>query len=306
MTTALGAPRWRGQPGRLEVWYLTATDAATGFGIWVHHETVAPTGEQPPYAHGWTAVFPGGEPVIERFGPVPTSPRGEEPPWHEVDGCTVGPERVTGSARSITWDLGYADDSAPLYTFPDWAWHRELLPGAQIVPAPSARVRGEVTVHGESVSFDGTGALARINGHGSAQRWGWLHADLDGEGVLEIVSGSARRPGPRRIPPLAFVRLRLDGQDDWPSRSLLAAPRFRTRLRPDGFSVTGHHRGRSLDVDVVLPEGERVDVRYVDPDGAEATCRNSERARVTVTTERAGRRRSWTLDGTAHAEVGWR
>ena len=29
MTTALGAPRWRGQPGRLEVWYLPATAAAT-------------------------------------------------------------------------------------------------------------------------------------------------------------------------------------------------------------------------------------------------------------------------------------
>ena len=43
----LGPPRWRGQPGRLEVWYLTATDPATGTGLWLHHEVVAPTGGGP-------------------------------------------------------------------------------------------------------------------------------------------------------------------------------------------------------------------------------------------------------------------
>ena len=37
------APRWRGQQGRLEVWYATATDTETGTGIWVHGETVART-----------------------------------------------------------------------------------------------------------------------------------------------------------------------------------------------------------------------------------------------------------------------
>ena len=40
---ALGPPRWRGQAGRLEVWYLTATDPRTGTGLWLHHEVVAPT-----------------------------------------------------------------------------------------------------------------------------------------------------------------------------------------------------------------------------------------------------------------------
>ncbi len=307
MNTALGEPRWRGQRGRLEVWYLTATDAATGAGIWIHHETVAPTGDDAPRALGWIAVFPPDRPpVLERFGPTAVTPGAGGPSWHEVGDCVVDPGRLSGSAGTTTWDLTFEDDAEPLYTFPRWAWHRELLPGAQIVPAPSAHVHGEVIVSGEPLAFDGRGALARINGHGSAQRWGWLHADLGGDGVLEIVSGTARRPGLRRLPPLAFVQLRIDGESDWPSRSLLTAPRLRTTLRPDGFSVTGRHRGRSLDVDVTLPEGRTVDVRYVDPDGGEATCRNSERARAVVTTERRGRRHSWTLEGTAHAEVGFR
>lgn len=309
---SLGAPRWHGRAGRLEVWYLTATDEATGTGVWIHQETVAPTGARDPYAHGWVAVFPPDRPpVFERFGPTPATASGRPGSWHDVSGCTFGEGVVAGRASSVRWDLTFEDASAPLYTFPAWAWHRELLPGAQVVPAPSARVLGSLSWSGASLAFDGQGAFARINGHGSAQRWCWLHADLDGDGdgdgVLEVVSGSARRPGLRRIPPLAFVQLRLSGEDDWPRRPLLAAPRFRTRLRPYGFTVTGRHRGRTLHAEVELPQEGSVDVRYEDPDGAEATCRNSERATATITTtDRDGSARTWQLDGTAHAEIGTR
>src|SRR5689334_13066887 len=62
-----GRPRWRGQPGRLEVHYLTATDHETGAGVWLHHEVVAPpTGDA--YAHGWLTTFPAdGPPTCTRF-----------------------------------------------------------------------------------------------------------------------------------------------------------------------------------------------------------------------------------------------
>ncbi|MBV8984778.1 MAG: hypothetical protein JO248_10100 [Acidimicrobiia bacterium] len=71
----LGQPRWRGQRHRLEVWYATFTDPATGDGYWLHHEIVAPTDPAAqPYAHGWFSRFPAnGEPSTQRFGPaVPT------------------------------------------------------------------------------------------------------------------------------------------------------------------------------------------------------------------------------------------
>jgi hypothetical protein len=60
-------PRWRGQRGHLEVHYLTATDGATGTGLWLHHEVVAPTAGEP-YVHGWVSTFPPpGEASCERF-----------------------------------------------------------------------------------------------------------------------------------------------------------------------------------------------------------------------------------------------
>ena len=52
-----GRPRWHGQPSRLEVHYLTATDERTGTGLWLHHEVVSPTSGEA-YSHGWLATFP--------------------------------------------------------------------------------------------------------------------------------------------------------------------------------------------------------------------------------------------------------
>jgi hypothetical protein len=68
------APRWDGTPGRTEVWYTTMTDPATGTGLWLHHELVAPADGSAAYTHGWVARFPaGGESPVEhaRFGPEP-------------------------------------------------------------------------------------------------------------------------------------------------------------------------------------------------------------------------------------------
>ena len=67
---------------------------------------------------------------------------------------------------------------------------------------------------------------------------------------------------------------------------------------------------RRLAVTVTLPE-RSVAVGYTDPDGATATCTNSEVADAHVLLEhRSGgawvTEREWALDGTAHAEIGTR
>jgi hypothetical protein len=304
----LWAPRWRGQPGRLEVWYATVTDAATGTGFWVHHEVVSPTepDDHPPYAHGWAALFPpDGDPVFARFGPGPAGP---------PDDLLTGEAGAPGGPR-LSWHLAadLAASGPPLFTFPRWAWERELLPGAQVVPAPVAPVRGTVTADGRTRAIDGTGGLARIYGHGNAQRWAWLHADLGAGEVCEIVAAVPRRPGLRRLPVMALVRLRLadgaGGHRDWPPDPLAAAPLLRARVGLPTWTVGGVVGRRRLRVRVEVPPAASVAVGYRDPDGAPATCTNSERASATIRLEALGRRgwfpeRSWDLRHTAHAEVG--
>ncbi|MFF8942992.1 hypothetical protein ACF1A5_12115 [Streptomyces sp. NPDC014864] len=219
--------------------------------------------------------------------------------------------RLSGRAGRIRWRLDVHEAGAPLYTFPRWAWERAVLPAAQIVPAPDARFDGFVEVGAERLKLTGaTGAVARIAGHGNARRWAWLHAGLGGGDVLEVVAAVARRPGMRLLPPLPLLRLRVGGRD-WPADPLLAAPLFKARIGLPEWSVRGRVGRRRLSIVVRQDPGDCVTLGYTDPDGATATCTNSERASAEVVVERRTGSRfeiehRWTLDHTAHAEVGTR
>jgi len=304
-------PRWRGQPGRTEVWYATLTDPGSGAGLWVHAEFVAPADpDQKPYRHGWAAVFPpDGSPIYERFGPEDGESL-EGAKWFSSDGCTLGWGDIEGRTKTMLWSMRWSDVSPPLFTFPRWAWEREVLPGAQVVVAPAAAFDGSFEYEGASLELRAApGALAHIYGHGSAQEWCWLHADLGGGDVCEVVSAVSRRPGLRLLRPLAFVQLRIGG-DVWPA-SRIAPLRSRTRIGLPHWQVTARDADRRVTIEVTLPPERCVSIGYTDPDGATATCTNSERADARLQVERHVNgawtvEHRWQLDGTAHAEVGTR
>jgi hypothetical protein len=305
--------RWRGRPGRLEVWYATLTDPRTGAGFWVHYELVAPRDGGPPRRQGWAAAFPpDAAPAVARFaGDASTGP-GPGVALFAAGESVVRDGAMTGHAGDLRWDLRYADGAEPpLHTFPAFAWRREVLPAAHAVAAPSARFSGTFTIGDRTVELAGApGAVARIYGHGNAERWGWVHGELAGGDVLEIVAAVSRRAPLDRLPPLSFVQLRERGRD-WPRSPLAAAPRLRTELRPDGFTATGAHGRRRIRADVRLDPARSVTLDYDDPDPPGPTCTNSERADLELVVERlagGGRwrvERSERLDGTAHAEVGF-
>lgn len=307
------APRWRGTAGRVEVWYATLTDPATGSGLWIHHETVAPTADRhaEPHAHGWISVFPADDaPITARFGPHPVSPSASGTPWFDAAGCRAEPRRFSGNADGICWDLRWVDRSEPLWTFPKAIWSHQLLPGAQVLPAPTATFTGSVTAGPTTYNFDGArGGVAHIYGHGNAERWGWLHADLGGGDVLEVVAAVSRKPGMNRLPPMAFLRLRVDGHD-WPD-ALLPAMRLRTTLGLPDWSVDGRIADHRVSIRVSQPAERCVALEYVDPDGHTCVCTNTERADISVElAKRDGHgwkiEHSWQLAGTGHAEVGLR
>jgi hypothetical protein len=334
------APRWRGQPGRLEVWYTTLTDPSTGTGLWLHHELVAPAEGGDPYAHGWAAIFPpDGAPELARFGPEPWHSGAEDPasavfsaagvvmkpttlrgsagpgrrPPQTPRGAGPGGEPSNGQAPSrISWDLTADGGGAPLFTFPRWAWEREALPGAQIVPVPSAEFHGTLSYGRRTLELAGApGATAHIYGHGNPLRWAWLHADLGGGDVCEVVAATSTRPGFNRLPPLPLVRLRVGGWDWPPGDPLARSARFVARIGLPTWSVLGAAGDRRIRIRVTQPAERTLAVHYTNPDGSAAVCRNSERADAAITLQRrtaAGWReeRLWRCDATAHAEVGAR
>lgn len=300
--------RWNGQAGRLEVWYTTLTDPDTGTGVWIHHEMVAPADGGPARGLGWATVFPPGEePVFARFGPTLW-------PDQKVPGFCLPGEiyaaggRLEGEAGPIAWNLTETPGGDPLYTFPRWAWERELLPAAQIVPAPTSSYTGAITYGDRKLPLENApGATAHIYGHGNARRWGWLHADLGNGDVCEVVAAVSTRPGLRLLPPLPLVRLTVDGQDWTPGDPLLNAFRLNAHLGLPHWTVKGNlPGGRRLSIKVTQHRLQTVSVDYADPDGTPAVCHNSERAdaHIQVHDKKGALLKDWHLDGTAHAEIG--
>jgi hypothetical protein len=314
------------RPDRLNVWYSTFTDPDTGTGYWLHHELVRPLSGAP-YTHGWAAVYPpDAPPVIDRFGPhplpeEPALPAGDTSParpagFHSPSAVATTRE-LRGRTARLAWDLEVTADSAPLHTFPRLTWKRRVLPAVHAVHQAQARYSGSVRLDGKVLTLAAApGADARIAGRGNAHRWAWLHADLDGDTVLEVVTAVSGLPLLRHLPPLVFLRLRRGGRDwprgDWRSSlGVLGVGRFRGRPQVPTWTVRGRAGGRRIAVRVDLPEERRTAVGYTDPDGGRATCHNSERADVHVRLERwcDGRWRTeqvWDLRGTGHAEVGLR
>ncbi|HTX97729.1 MAG TPA: hypothetical protein VME67_24595 [Mycobacterium sp.] len=299
-TRAAAAPRWRGKAGRLEVWYATLSDPRTRAGLWIHCETVAPV-QGAAYAHGWATWFPPeGRPRTERFGPEAAQPAASTA-WFDAADVQVSAERLSGRARSLAWDLSWKDTARPLWTFPRAAWERELLPGAQVVIAPTAAFTGSMTVADSTFRLDDwCGGVAHIYGHGNAKRWGWIHADLGGGDVLEAVTAVSHKPGLRKLAPMAFVRFRLDGKD-WPA-SPLPSLRMRTTLGLRHWQLQGRIDGRRVLIRVDQPEDRCVSLAYTDPDGGRAVCTNTEQADIHVELDD----RHWSVLGTGHAEVGLR
>ncbi|MER5939509.1 hypothetical protein ABT121_19560 [Streptomyces sp. NPDC001928] len=306
------APRWDGNPGRTEVWYTTLTDPATGSGVWLHHEVVAPTDGSDAYAHGWVAVFPKDGPAEHaRFGPVPWT---QDPQGYATEGVHAGPGRLAGSAGAFTWSLTETPRSGTVHTFPRWSWRRPWLPASHMLPAARCDYSGTVRYGDDELRLDGAvGASARIYGHGNARRWAWLHADLGGGDVLELVAAVSMRRGLDRLPPLVFLRL-LRGGRTWPRRAERTAVgwaglgRFRADIGLPEWRVTGRAGLRRIRVTVTQPPERTLALDYTDPDGSPAVCRNSETADAEVSLERWWgtwrQEAAWRLSGTAHAEVG--
>jgi hypothetical protein len=307
----LGPSRWDGRPGLLEVWYATLTDPATGTGFWLHHELVATT-RGAVEAHGWVAVFPPGEPPsTARFGPERVSAPGAAGRWFAAAGAEVAAGRLAGRAGAIRWELSHEEGGPPLFTFPAYVWERQLLPSSQVVPNPTAVFSGRVEHDGRVWDLhDAPGAVARIYGHGNAQRWGWLHADLGDGDVLEVVAASGRREPLRRLPPKVFAQLRLEGRD-WPDDPLAAVVGSSARLGTPRWYARVTTATRRLRLAVRIPPVASVTLEYRDPDDAPAQCTNSCVADAEIRLERRkGLRwtveRHWSLRGTAHAEFGER
>ena len=321
--------RWRpDQPGVYEVWYITWNHPGTDQGFWLRFITEAPVAGthgvpvfgDAPRGELWFARFDPKRPdktfgVHRRFGAVDSS---DAPFRIEIGGARLGHDHTTGKlsgdGHEIEWDLRWEPSAHTLRFYPDALYRAEkALPTMALSPNPRVPLSGTLVVDGEQLSFDRAFAgQSHVWGKKHGYMWTWAHcAEIQGApGAMFELIGARLKRGGVLLPTVTAFSLDLDGEQHRFNqlRHLLIN---KCTWKAGRVDVTAISTTTKVVAELTCSPDEMVNAPYVDPDGTDLWCANTEIATAKlVVYKRSGLRwrehRRLEAPRRAHFEVGGR
>jgi len=272
-------PAWTGKPGRYEVWFLTTSDGRVGY--WIRYTLLAPAGA-PPEARLWFARFdrdrPGEVLALNHGVPISAYRAGSEGFEVRIGDAFLRSGRaegsISGAGHDVSWALSF-DIGEPTYRLlPDALYRGGLAPTKPFSPNPRTRFTGSVVVDGDEHELDAVpGQQGHLYGPRHAERWAWAACpafDEDGGAALHALVAQGKR-GPITTPFTTFVGLRWQGR--WLRFSKMSRRRdfalgaWRIDVADRRYRLTGRVAG---------DPSYLVQARYIDPEGSERYCHNTE------------------------------
>lgn len=321
-TEADNITSWRpDQRGHYEVYYLTWNHPGTDQGFWLRYTLEAPhSGE--PRAELWFARFDPKDPR-RTFGVHKSFPASQFAAEGNRFQLTIADAvlahdgargRFDGAGHDMQWDLRWRPAPTTLRLLPDLAYSRKIGDSSVVSPNPRVLMSGSVTIDGDKLTFERVPlGQSHIRGTKHAYEWTWGRcADFDGapDALLEIFGTRLRRGG-ITLPPLTLVALDLDGETH-------RFNQFRHAFLNRGTWTPGHvtfsARSATLKIagEMTCDPNDLISTPYVDPDGTEVFCMNTEIGDANVVISRRGMFGRWhevrRLEGRrrAHFEVAGR
>jgi hypothetical protein len=244
---AANLPRWRGEPGFFEIWFLVAFDAAAARAWWFRYTLFAPAAGRPeaPRATLWAAAFDvaATPPVraVKSILPIGHFDAGSGDRFairlgdaELTHGRATG--RVAGGDGTIAWDLAFVPAAAPVERGPRWL-ERLPLPTRVTHAHGDARFSGWVEVDGVRHAVAMLPGLQKhIWGSRRVEELFWIHVpafDEDPGATLEATAVRVHRTLARGVaaPSVASIWLRSGGAEHgwWRGAGLLTS-----RVEPGG------------------------------------------------------------------------
>lgn len=289
MSEAANLRRWTANDqGVYEVWYLTWNHAATDTGYWLRHVTEVPQpGHGSPRAELWFARFDGRRPErtfgFHRRYPLSSFSAKAAPFELSLGDGLLRHDRATGSVdgdgHKIRWDLRWAPSDWVLRQLPDVMYRRGGL-GETTVHTPNPRVpmSGSLEIDGETLTFDGAPlGQTHLWGKKHAYSWAWGRcAEWQGgeDAVLETLSVKLQRRG-LTLPTVSLSTLRL-GDETIRSVGFLRGLRNQASWKPGSYRFTAASGDVLLKAEMSGRLERFVTAPYLDPDGTEVFCANTE------------------------------
>jgi hypothetical protein len=316
--------RWDGNPGHYEVYYVSLTDPASGWGLWIRYTMVAPLDPaSAATASLWLMATRAGSAPLGRKVSVPVErmSAGTAPFELRIGDALLTDHGMTGGFEDVAWDLRWdprlpaAEHVHPLLR------KAKVAKTVLVLPHPDLAIAGTVDLPGERLELDGArGGQAHLWGSKHATRWAWAHCNdfttLDGEprpdtfvdGVSVVVPRFGREVGPSSPVVGRFLG------DDFRATSPLGVLRATSQFGLTTWQFEAVAGKRKVVGDVNAARETLVGVTYHDPDGELAYCYNSEVASMRLHVwDRASRgpfpwvlRESLASDARAHFEYAQR
>jgi hypothetical protein len=320
MSVNLNVLQWNGRPGHYEVHYLSATDPATGIGLWIRYTMVAPLHGKATCALWFMAMDPSGDVRVGRKASFPIEQLVAEPdPFRLTIGDSELSDRgMAGGFEDISWELRWEGraGSHPYEHVHPLLRRARVAKTVLVLPHADLSIDGTVSFGGRELTLSAArGGQAHLWGSKHANRWAWAHCnDFTGDrgSFLDAVSVYVPRLRREIGPSTPVVGRFLD--EDFIATSPLSVVRAPSRfaLTSWGFEAVAGRRRIVCEVDA--PRPSLVGVTYDDPDGDKAYCYNSEASnmRVSVFDKAWHGRFPWLLretleaPGRAHFEYGQR
>jgi hypothetical protein len=285
------ALRWDGGPGHYEVYYLSATDRASGVGLWIRYTMVAPLDGESTCSLWFMAMDPGNGGLVGRKHTRPaTELKVTTNPFELRIGDSVLTDRgMTGGFEDVSWDLRWEPAVPVAEHVHPFLRRAKIAKTVLLLPHPAFGVEGTVSFDGRTLELDGAqGGQAHLWGSKHASRWAWAHCNdfqgLDGaprpdawvDGVSVFVPRFGREIGPN-TPVVGHFAGR-----DFASTNPLRVTRNESRFGLTSWHFEALDGSRKIVADVDAPRDKLVGVTYHDPDGELAYCYNSEVASMHV------------------------
>jgi hypothetical protein len=281
----LNVLQWDGTPGHYEVYYLSATDPASGIGLWIRYTMVAPLSGDATCSLWFMAMDPAGDVRTGRKVSFPVDQLVAEPdPFRLTIGDSELSDRgMAGGFEDVSWELSWEPGNPYQHVHPLLRRAR-VAKTVLVLPHADVAVSGTVSFGGRELTLNGArGGQAHLWGSKHANRWAWVHCnDFSGhEGsFVDAVSVFVPRFGREIGPSTPVVGRFLD--DDFVANGPLAVMRA-----PSQFGLTSWHfeavaGKRRIICEVDAPRPSLVGVTYNDPDGDLAYCYNSEASSMRV------------------------
>lgn len=293
---AANLPRWRGQAGFFEIWFLVVFDPGASRAWWFRYTTFAPAAGRPdgPRASLWAAAFAAGTEAIASKAVLPIS--AYHPGDPETFGVRVGDAeltrdrcrgRVESGGHVIEWSLAYTPARHEAQRGPTVLAHLPL-------PTHVAHANSEVAFTGW-VAVDGVrhdlrgapGTQKHLWGTRRVEELYWCYCPrFDGDVIaaFETTAVRARRqlPGGIGAPLLtsAWVRTR-DGEHGWWGPGELLANRVEV-VRPDEVRIVAGSTTRAARAVVRCDPRTLAGYVYRDPAGWDVHVAQSDVASLTV------------------------